>query len=76
MKETERIIFKYDKNQDKFLVNDKEIEQDDWIKAKSTWECAQSYNHIKRYVDEWGFTSHDYYTEENVDVWVFTTVKR
>ena len=76
MKETARITFKYDNNQVKYYINDKEVEQDVWIKAKSTWENEQSYNHIKRFVDEWGYTSHDYYTKDNVDTWIFTTVKK
>lgn len=75
MKEVKKNVFKYDTINGTYLINDKEVEQDVWIKAKSTWEVAQSYNHIKRYVDEWGFTNHDYYTKDNIDTWVFTTEK-
>ena len=76
MNEIEKIIFKYDNKQVKYYINDKEVSQDEWIKAKSTWECEEAYNHIKRYIDKWGYTSHDYYTKDNIDVWAFTTVKK
>lgn len=76
MKEIRKIVLKYDTNKNIYLINDKEVEEDVWILAKSTWETAQSYNNIKRYVDKWGFTSHDYYTKDNVYVWVFTTVQK
>lgn len=76
MQEIQKIVLKYDNNKNIYLINDKEVEQDVWIKTKSVWETEQSYNHIKRYVDEWGFTSHNYYIEDNVNVWVFTTVKK
>ena len=75
MKEVKKIVFKYDNINDIFLINDKECDKDTWIKVKSLWEVEQSYNHIKRYVDKWGFTDHDYCTENNIDSWVFTTVK-
>lgn len=76
MKELARIVFKYDNKQNKHYINDKEVEPDVWIRTKSLWENEQSYNHLKRFVDEWGFTSHDYHTKDNVDIWVFTTVQK
>lgn len=76
MEKIQKVVLKYDNNKNIYLINDKEVEQDFWIKIKSVWENEQSYNHIKRFVDKWGYSSHDYYTKDNIDVWVFTTVKK
>ena len=75
MTEIARISFEYDNKQNKHYINNKEVDQDTWVKTKSAWECEESYNHIKRFTNEWGFTSHDYCTKDNVDIWTFTTVK-
>ena len=75
MQETKKIIFKYDHNQNKSLVNGQEINYNDWLLAKGGWDTAQSYNHIKKYVDKYGFTYHDYYNIDNVDIWIFTVIK-
>ena len=74
MQDTQKIVLKYDTINNTYLINDEEVDKDTWILVKSTWEAEQSYNHIKKYINEWGFTSHDYYTKDNIDIWVFTTI--
>lgn len=76
MKEIQKIILKYDSNKNIYLINDNKVEQDVWVKTKSVWENEQSYNHIKKFVDKYGFTDCDCYTKDNINVWIFTTVKR
>ena len=75
MKEVKKIVFEYDTINNIFLIDNKECDKDTWIKTKSLWESEQSYNHIKRFIDKWGFTDHNYYTKNNIESWVFTTVK-
>lgn len=75
MKKIEKVVLKYDSNKNIYLINDNKVGQDVWIKTKSVWENEQSYNHIKRFVDKWGFTDCACYSKNNINVWVFTTVK-
>ena len=76
MKTIEKVVLKFDRNKDIYFIDNKEVNKDIWILAKSSLESAQSYNHIKRYVDKYGFTSHDYHIEnDSILVWEFTTVK-
>lgn len=73
MKRFKKNVFKYDTINGTYLINDKEVDEDTWIKAKSTWEIAASYNHLKRYTDKYGYTDCQWYIENNVCIWVFTT---
>lgn len=75
MNEIQKVVLKYDNNKNIYLVNGKEVEKDVWLRTKGAWETEETYNHIKKFIDKWGFTNHDYYTENNVEVWVFTTKK-
>lgn len=76
MQTIKKVILKFDRNKNIYLMDNKEVNKDIWILTKSSLESSQSYNHIKRYVDKWGFTSHNYYIEnDNILVWEFTTVK-
>lgn len=75
MKTIEKVVLKFDRNKDIYFIDNKEVNKDTWILAKSSLESAQSYNHIKKYVDKWGFTSHNYSENNNILIWEFTTVK-
>lgn len=72
-----KVVLKYDANKNIYLINDKEVEQDLWIKTKSVWELECSYNHIKRFVQKWGYTSCEIdRTNPDIDVLIFTTVQK
>lgn len=71
-----KIIFKYDKNKDKYLIDDKEVTIKEWIITKNMWEIERSYNCCKKYIEKWGFTNCEFVKTIDFDVYKYSTIMK